>query len=161
MAKKTQPQYWLMKSEPDVFSIDDLKNSPKKTAEWDGVRNYQARNFMREMHKGDLILFYHSNAEPPGIAGLATVATVAHPDSTQFDKQSKYYDPKSSKDNPRWQCVDVKYHKKFKQLISLADLKARQDLKNMLVVQKGSRLSVQPVAAKHFNTILKIAGIKI
>lgn len=161
MTKNTQPKYWLMKSEPNVFSIDCLKDSPGKTSEWDGVRNYQARNFMRDMKKGDLVLFYHSNAEPPGIAGLATVAASAHADSAQFDKKSKYYDPKSTKDNPRWQCVDLKFKKKFPKLLPLADLKDNKDLKNMLVVQKGSRLSVQPVAASDFQKVLKLTGLKV
>ncbi|MCB0408360.1 MAG: EVE domain-containing protein [Bdellovibrionales bacterium] len=149
-------KYWLMKSEPDVFSIDDLKK--KKSSLWDGVRNYQARNFMRnDMHPGDCVLFYHSNATPPGVAGLATVSKQASADPTQFDKKSEYYDPKSSKEKPRWFCVEVQFKEKFKHFVSLEAIKQNLDLKDMLVVQKGQRLSIQPVEKKHFDKILKMA----
>lgn len=149
-------QYWLMKSEPDVFSIDDLKK--QKTTTWDGVRNYQARNFMmNDMQVGDLVLFYHSNAKPPGIAGLATVSKKAEPDPTQFDKKSEYYDPKATKEKPRWFCVKVKFKEKFKDLIPLEDIKSEKALKDMLVVQKGQRLSIQPVKEKDYKHILKMA----
>ncbi|MCH2535414.1 MAG: EVE domain-containing protein [Bdellovibrionales bacterium] len=148
-------QYWLMKSEPDVFSIDDLKKQRQTT--WDGVRNYQARNFMmNDMKVGDLVLFYHSNAKPPGIAGLATVSKKAEPDPTQFDKKSEYFDPKATKDKPRWFCVKVKFKDKFKELIPLEEIKSEKALKDMLVVQKGQRLSIQPVKEKDFNHILKM-----
>lgn len=147
-------QYWLMKSEPDVFSIDDLKKQKQTT--WDGVRNYQARNFMmNEMKVGDQVLFYHSNAKPPGIAGLATVSKNAEPDPTQFDKKSEYFDPKATKEKPRWFCVKVKFQEKFKELLPLEELKSDKALKDMLVVQKGQRLSIQPVKEKDFKYILK------
>ena len=150
MAKR----YWLMKSEPDVFSIDDLKGRPKKTEPWDGVRNYQARNFMRdEMRIGDMILFYHSNCKPPGIAGLAKVVKEAYPDHTAFDKKSKYFDPKSNPENPRWMMVDVQYVKKFKDVISLDELKRHANLKDMAVLRKGNRLSITPVAKEEFEFI--------
>lgn len=146
--------YWLMKSEPDVFSIDDLKKKPDMTSSWDGVRNYQARNFMRDdMKLGDLILFYHSNATPPGIAGIATVSKLAYPDHTQFDKKSEYYDPKATKENPRWFMVDVQFVEKFSNFLSLDDLKNFTLLKNMKLLQKGNRLSVMPVDKKEFEFI--------
>lgn len=145
-----------MKSEPDVFSIDDLKNQKQTT--WDGVRNYQARNFMmNDMQVGDLVLFYHSNAKPPGIAGLATVSKKAEPDPTQFDKKSEYFDPKATKEKPRWFCVKVKFKEKFKDLIPLEEIKSEKALKDMLVVQKGQRLSIQPVKEKDYKHILKMA----
>ncbi len=148
--------YWLMKSEPDVYSIDTLKKE-KKTL-WDGIRNYQARNFMmKDMKVGDHVLFYHSNAKPPGIAGLAKVSKKATPDPTAFDKKSKYFDEKSSKENPRWFCVEVSYKKKLKKLISLDDIRANKKLADMMVIRKGSRLSIQPVTEKEFNEIVKMA----
>ena len=145
--------YWLMKSEPDVFSIDDLKE--KKTEPWDGVRNYQARNFMKDMKKKDLVFFYHSNCTPPGIAGVMEVCKEAYPDFTSFDKKSKYYDPKSSEENPRWFMVDVKYKKKFKEIISLDALKEMKALKDMALVRKGNRLSIIPVSKKEWDAILE------
>lgn len=147
-------QYWLMKSEPDVFGIDDLKALPDKTEHWDGVRNYQARNMMRdEMKKGDKVFFYHSNCDVPGIVGVMKVVKEAYPDFTAFDPESKYYDPKSSEDNPRWFMVDVRFVKKFKRTISLAELKAETALQNMLLVQKGSRLSIMPVTEQQWKHI--------
>ena len=146
--------YWLMKSEPDVFSIEDLSQRPKKTEPWDGVRNYQARNFMKEMKKGDLILFYHSNAKPIGIAGIAEVSKSAYPDHTSWDKKSKYYDPKSTKENPRWFMVDVKFKQKFDHIITLDELKEQKPLKEMRLLAKGNRLSVMPVQEKEFKHIL-------
>ena len=152
------PKYWLMKTEPSTYSIDDLANEKSKTTHWDGVRNYQARNFMRdEMKKGDLVLLYHSNAKPPGVVGICTVARESYPDFTQFDKTDKHYDPKSDPDNPRWFMVDIKLKKKFKALIALDDLKAVKALDGMVLLQKGSRLSVQPVTKKQFDTIEKLA----
>jgi len=143
-----------MKTEPDTFSIDDLKSRPNKTESWDGVRNYQARNFMRdEMKKGDLILIYHSSCKIPGIAGIAEVAKESHPDHTCFDKTSKYYDPKSSEENPRWFMVSVKFKKKFKNFLPLNELKEQKRLKDMLLLQKGSRLSIQPVTKKEYDFI--------
>ncbi|HEY8271297.1 MAG TPA: EVE domain-containing protein [Pseudobdellovibrionaceae bacterium] len=147
--------YWLMKSEPDVYSLDHLERD--KTTWWEGVRNYQARNFMmKEMKIGDLVLFYHSNAEPSGIAGIARVSSLAQPDKTQFNKKSEYYDEKATKEKPQWFCVQVEYVKKFKQLISLAELRQVNSLAEMLVLQKGSRLSVQPVKEEHFNIVKKL-----
>ncbi len=150
-------KYWLMKSEPDVFSIDDLKRN--KTTLWEGVRNYQARNFMmKDMAIGDKVLFYHSNAEPPGIAGVATVSRLAVPDPLQFDKKSEYYDKKATQEKPIWYCVEVKFLEKFKSLFSLAEIKADEKLKNMMVIQKGSRLSITPVDKKDFDHILSKAS---
>lgn len=146
-------KYWLMKSEPEVFSIDDLLKH--KTTLWEGVRNYQARNFMmKDMAIGDQVLFYHSNAEPPGIAGLATVSKISTPDPTQFDKKSEYFDKKSTLEKPIWYCVEVKFSKKFKEVFALSDIKSDKNLKNMLVIQKGSRLSIQPVDKKDFEYII-------
>jgi len=145
--------HWLMKSEPDAFSIDDLKR--KKQEAWDGVRNYQARNFMRDgMHVGDKVFFYHSNCAEPGIVGLATVATDAYPDPSQFDPKSKYFDPGSTRDHPRWMLVDVKFVKKLKRTITLKELQADPALDGMVLLRKGSRLSVQPVEARHWEHIL-------
>ncbi|MEY2168652.1 MULTISPECIES: EVE domain-containing protein [unclassified Rhodanobacter] len=147
--------YWLMKSEPDAFSIDDLKR--KKQEAWDGVRNYQARNYMRDgMRVGDKVFFYHSNCAEPGIVGIATVATDAYPDPSQFDPKSKYFDPGSSRDNPRWLLVDVKFAKKLKRTITLKELQADAALDGMVLVRKGSRLSVQPVDAGHWEHILAL-----
>ncbi len=145
-------QYWLMKSEPDVFSISDLKK--KKRSLWDGVRNYQARNFMvNDMKVGDMVLFYHSNATPPGIAGVAQIAKSAIPDPTQFEKKSEYYDPKASQEKPRWYCVEVEYVETFKNFISLDELKLQKPLEDMMVIKKGQRLSIQPVKQKEFDWI--------
>ena len=149
--------YWLMKSEPDVFSIQDLKTRPNKTEQWDGVRNYQARNFMRdEMKKGDLVLFYHSSCKEIGIAGLAKVIKESYPDYTQFDPASKYFDPKANENNPRWFMVDVKWVETFEVVIPLRLLKECSELKNMHLVKKGSRLSIQPVTEDEFNFILTL-----
>ncbi len=146
-----ETQYWLMKSEPDVFSIDHLK--AKKTQIWDGVRNYMARNFMMNgMKLNDLVLFYHSNAEPSGVAGIAKVTELAQPDPTQFDKKSDYYDEKSTKQNPRWHCVEVGYVSHFNNFISLKDIQSEPFLKNMVLL-KNSRLSVQPVTKAEFDFI--------
>ena len=148
-----------MKSEPDVFSIDDLAASPKKTTFWDGVRNYQARNTMRDdMRKGDLVLFYHSNATPPGIAGVAKVVREGYPDHTAFDPEDPHYDPKSNADNPTWFMVDIQLVKKFRNLLSLPELKAMPELDGMVLLQKGSRLSVQPVTEEHYQRVIKVAG---
>lgn len=146
--------YWLMKSEPDVFGIDDLKAAPRATDHWDGVRNYQARNYMREMKKGDQILFYHSNCKEPGIAGLATVAREAYPDHTAFDPDDPHYDPKSDPDKPRWFMVDVKYDRRLKRLISLSELKQYRTLKDMPLVRRGNRLSIMPVTKKQWDFIM-------
>lgn len=148
--------YWLMKSEPDVFSIQDLKARPKQTEPWDGVRNYQARNFMRDsMTVGDLVLFYHSNATPPGVVGVAEVASEAYPDPTAFDSNSKYFDPKSDPESPRWMLVDVRYKAEFEEMVSLQDMKSMPELEGMRVLQKGSRLSITPVDESEFLAICK------
>ncbi len=150
-------QYWLMKSEPDVYSIDDLKRDKREC--WEGVRNFQARNFMRGMQVGDLAIFYHSNAKPPGAAGIARIARVAYPDSTQFDSSSKYYDPKSTPDKPRWSMVDVAFVEKFSRMVPLAELKSDPELEGMRVIQKGSRLSVQPVEKSHFERVIALSKL--
>lgn len=148
-------RYWLMKSEPDVFSIDDLEK--KKKSLWDGVRNYQARNFMiNDMKIGDMVLFYHSNATPPGIAGLAKISAPAVPDKTALDKKSEYFDPKATPDNPRWFCVEVAYVKKFSKILTLDDIRKTKNLQSMLVIKKGQRLSIQPVTKNEYDTICKI-----
>ncbi len=148
-------RYWLMKSEPDVFSFDDLKK--KKTEPWTGVRNYQARNFMRDdMKPGDLIFFYHSSCEVPGIAGIAAVASTPYPDPTQFDKKSEYFDPKATKENPRWFLVDVKFEKELKRIITLEELKKEKELSEMRLLSKGNRLSILPVTPDEFEYILKL-----
>ena len=147
-----------MKSEPDVYSIDDLERDG--TEPWEGVRNYQARNFMREMAEGDLAFFYHSSTNPPGIAGVCRVVREAYPDPTQFDVKSDYHDAKSKKDDPRWSRVDVGFVEKFDELIPLQELKADPAFHDMRLTQKGSRLSVQPVDKTHFERILEMAGAK-
>lgn len=150
-------KFWLMKSEPHVFSIDQLKK--EGSTPWEGVRNYQARNFMmNEMKVGDQVLFYHSSAEPPyetGIAGLAEIAESATPDKLQFDKKSEYYDAKATKEKPQWFCVRVQFKEKFKKTFTLAELKAEKELSEMLVIRQGMRLSIQPVTEKDFQFILK------
>jgi predicted RNA-binding protein with PUA-like domain len=147
--------YWLVKSEPDEFSIDDLYKAPKRTEHWDGVRNYQARNFMRDgMKKGDEVFFYHSNCDTPGIVGIAKVAREAYPDHTAFDPDDPHYDPKSDPDDPRWLMVDVKYVRKLKRTIPLSELKENPKLENMALVRKGNRLSVMPVSEQEWNAIL-------
>jgi predicted RNA-binding protein with PUA-like domain len=138
-------RYWLMKSEPGDCSIDDLAALPQQTVAWYGVRNYQARNFMRDqMQVGDAVLFYHSNCEEPGIAGIAKVSSTAYPDATQFNKKSKYFDPKVTQETPRWFNVDVKLVKKIA-LISINDLRSHPELANMRTLQRGNRLSITPV----------------
>ena len=151
-------KYWLMKSEPDVFSIDTLARLGRSP--WDGVRSYQARNHMQAMQPGDLALFYHSSTDDRGIVGLSRVITTAYPDHTQFDPNSEYYDPGAKRERPRWFMVDVEFVEKFPALISLDALKADPKLAGMLVVRRGMRLSVQPVEAKHMRWIMKRAGAK-
>ena len=154
---------WLIKSEPDVFSFKDLESRPEQTEHWDGIRNYQARNFMRDsMKKGDLALFYHSNAGPEsGAVGIATVVSdKAYPDHTQFDSKSKYYDEKSKQQDPRWLMVDFKWTKAFKRLVSLKEMKETSELDDMLVVKRGQRLSIQPVEVKHFKTVCRLGGLQ-
>jgi predicted RNA-binding protein with PUA-like domain len=150
--------YWLMKSEPEKYSIEDLAAEKTKTTCWDGVRNYQARNFMRDdMKIGDGVLFYHSNAKPPGVAGTAKIVKESYPDFSAFDTKSRYFDPKSKQETPRWFMVDIKLQKKFKRLIPLEELKGIAALEGMPLLQKGSRLSVQPVSKKHFDLIVKLS----
>lgn len=153
------PKFWLMKTEPETYSIQDLAKEKKKTTHWDGVRNYQARNFMRdEMKKGDEILVYHSNAKPPAIVGRARVVKESYPDFTSWDKNDKHFDPKSTPDNPRWFMVDIQLIEIFNEPIGLLTLKEIKSLADMVLLQKGSRLSVQPVKKKEYDTILKIAS---
>jgi predicted RNA-binding protein with PUA-like domain len=150
-------KYWLMKSEPEAFSIDDLQARPNQIEPWDGVRNYQARNFMRDdMQVGDQVFFYHSNCEVPGIVGIMEVAGKSYPDSTAFDPQSKYFDPKSSPDQPRWFLVDVKYIRHTRRTIPLAEIKEHEPLENMPLVRKGNRLSIMPVTKEQWNYILRL-----
>ncbi len=149
-------RFWLMKSEPSTFSIDDLIRSPNQTTCWDGVRNYQARNFMRSMAVGDQVLFYHSNADPPAIVGIAKVVKTAYPDSTQFDKRDKHYDPESKPSEPRWDMVDIKYVRKFARPVTLDELRKETKLKGMVLLKKGSRLSVQPVTQLEWRHIINL-----
>ena len=152
-------QYWLMKSEPDVYGIDHLYKEKRKTDHWDGIRNYQARNFMRDqMGKGDLAFFYHSNCDEPGVVGIMEIVKQAYVDHTQFDAQEKYHDPKSSQDNPRWLMVDVKFKEKFDDTITLKSLKANPKLQDMRLVQKGNRLSIMPVTKKEWDIINRMRG---
>ena len=147
-----------MKSEPDVFGIDDLQARPRKTEHWDGVRNYQVRNMMRdEMRKGDLAFFYHSSCAVPGIAGIAKIVKEAYPDPSQFDPESKYHDPRSKPDNPAWLMVDVQFVRKLPRVITLVDLKAQAALEGMRLLQKGNRLSILPVSEEEWNLILALA----
>jgi len=149
--------YWLMKVEPAVYSISDLQR--EGVACWEGVRNYQARNFMRDkMKNGDMVLFYHSNAKPSGVAGVARVCRESYPDHFAFDPQSTYFDPKSSPDNPRWFMVDVEFVEAFDQVLPLKALREDTLLAGMSVLQKGQRLSVMPVEKEHFRRVLKLAG---
>jgi predicted RNA-binding protein with PUA-like domain len=148
----------LMKSEPGCFSIDDLAKRSKKTEHWDGVRNYQARNMMRDqMRKGDKAFFYHSNCDSPGIVGMVEIVTEAYPDFTAFDLNHQHYDPKSTCDNPRWFMVDVQFLDKFSQGVSLEELKQNPYLKSMTVLRKGNRLSITPVATEEWKLIIKLA----
>ncbi len=147
--------YWLMKSEPNAFGIDDLQNMPDQTEHWDGVRNYQARNMMRdEMKVGDQVFFYHSNCEVPGIVGLMEVVKEGYPDFTAFDPNSKYFDEKSDPAKPRWFMVDIKYIRHTKRVIPLAELKEHDALENMALVRKGNRLSIMPVSQQEWDYIL-------
>ncbi len=152
--------YWLMKSEPDVFSFQDLMRAKKSTTGWEGVRNYQARNFMREMRVSDHVLYYHSSTALTGIVGIARVVREAYPDPIQFDANSDYFDPKSTPENPRWFQVDVQGVLEFPSLVSLEKMRQDAKLDGLKLLQKGSRLSVQPVSATHWKHILKLAGVK-
>lgn len=149
-------QYWLMKSEPDVYSIDDLERDGSTC--WEGVRNYKARNNMREMKVGDEVLYYHSNAKPPGVAGIARVCREAYPDHFQFDKKSKYFDAKSDADNPRWSMVDIEFVAKAEEPVTLPDIKADSALADIELVRYG-RLSVQSVKKAEFDHVRRMAGL--
>lgn len=154
------PTYWLMKTEPGTFSWDDLKKSPRKTTMWEGVRNYQARNLLRDqIKKGDMVLFYHSNANPPGVVGTAKVVKEGYPDPTQFDRKSKYYDPRSDPEKPRWFVVDIKMDRALKRAVTLPELRETKGLEKMVLLRKGSRLSVQPVSAKEWKVVLGAGGL--
>lgn len=146
--------HWLMKSEPDVFSIDDLKRV--KIEPWNGVRNYQARNFIRDMKKGDGVLIYHSSCAVPGVAGIAKVASAPYPDPTQFDPESDYFDAGSDRGNPRWTLIDVQYQRKLKRVITLDEIKALQGLGDFALIRRGNRLSVLPVTEKQWKVILEL-----
>jgi predicted RNA-binding protein with PUA-like domain len=148
-------RYWLMKSEPDVFGIDDLKRMPDRTDKWEGVRNYQARNMMRDdMQPGDLAFFYHSNCKEPGIVGIMKIVRGGYPDHSAFDPDAKYYDPKSDPDNPRWYMVDVRYVRKLKRNITLSELRTHTGLSELPLLRRGNRLSVMPVDARQWDYIL-------
>jgi len=147
--------YWLIKSEPDAYSIDDLERDGVEM--WDGIRNYQARNTMRDdMKVGDEVFFYHSSCKEPGIVGIARVASKPYPDPTQFDKKAKYFDPKSDTDNPRWYLVDMAFVRKTKRNLTLTEIKAQKSLDDMILTRKGNRLSIMPVSKKHWNKILTL-----
>ncbi|MGE0115320.1 MAG: EVE domain-containing protein [Steroidobacteraceae bacterium] len=150
-------QYWLLKSEPDMFSIDDLSAITGKSTHWDGVRNYQARNFMRDqMRVGDQAFFYHSSCAVPGIAGIVTVSKAGYPDHTQFDAGHEHYDPDSKPDAPRWYMIDVKLHRKLKRLITLDELRQHhhQQLQELLILKRGNRLSITPVSKQEWQFII-------
>lgn len=150
--------YWLMKSEPEECSVDDALAAKDSTVPWVGVRNYQARNFMRDgMQVGDGVLFYHSSCAEPGIVGIAEVASTPYPDPTQFDPKSHYYDAKSKPEEPRWQLVDVKVLKKTLNL-TLPELRAHKDLEDLIILRKGNRLSITPVEPQHWRVITKLLG---
>lgn len=149
--------YWLMKSEPETFGIEHLLRAPKSTHCWDGVRNYQARNYMRDaMQLGDLAFFYHSNCKVPGIIGVVEIASESYPDYTAFDPESKYYDPKSTEANPRWFMRDVKLIEKFSNIISISELRANPHLTKLLILRPGNRLSITPVTKQDWQAILKM-----
>lgn len=152
----TARQYWLVKSEPDVFSFDDLMASPKKTTYWNGVRNFTARNNLQAMKKGDLVFFYHSNAKPSAVAGIAEVAREAYPDATAVDTKDEYYDPKSKREDPTWFMVDIRGVEALKRPVSLDEIKKTKSLEKMALVRLG-RLSVQPVTEKEWETVLRLA----
>lgn len=151
-------QFWLLKTEPASFSIDDLARAPRQTTCWDGVRNYQARNFMRAMRVGEQALFYHSNADPPAVVGTVTIVREAYPDRTALDPDDHHFDSKATQDNPIWEMVDVRLESIFPRPLGLDELRRVPALADMELLRKGSRLSVQPVAAREFETIVQMAG---
>ncbi len=151
----TDRQYWLLKTEPSTFSFDDLWSAPKRTTTWDGVRNFQARNMLRDgMKEGDLVFIYHSSTDPTGIAGIAEVVRSGYPDPTAFDPKDSHYDPKSKKESPSWYVVNVKAVEKFPEIVTLERMRAMEGLDGMVLLKKGSRLSVQPVSPSEWRTIL-------
>ncbi len=151
-------KYWLMKSEPDAYSVDDLAAQPKKTDHWDGIRNYQARNFMRdEMKIGDQAFFYHSSCAEPGVVGIMEVVRAAYTDNSALDSKSKYFDPKATAENPRWVMVGVRLKRKLKRAISLQELKTYKALIDMPLLQRGTRLSIMPVTKKQWDYIIKLS----
>jgi predicted RNA-binding protein with PUA-like domain len=152
------PRYWLMKSEPTSFSFEDLVKSKNSTTHWDGVRNYQARNYMREMQAGDRVLFYHSNCNQPGVVGLAEVVREAYPDHTQFDRGNIHYDPKATSERPIWDMVNLRAIKPLRTPVSLDILRQTKGLEKMVLLRRGSRLSVQPVSPKEWKIIVKMGG---
>jgi len=159
MAKSKTPQnYWLMKTEPDTYSFDDLLAEPEQTDHWDGVRNYQARNFMRDdMRLDDLVLIYHSNTKVPGVVGIARIARESYPDHTQFDPQADKYDPKATEEKPRWFMVNIQAVRKLSRVVSLAEMKKLPELSEMRLVQRGNRLSIMPVTQSEFECVVQQA----
>ncbi len=160
MAKSsTEPRYWLFKSEPESFSFDDLAKAPRSRAAWDGVRNYQARNFLRDdVHVGDGVLFYHSSTQPPGVVGVARIVAEASVDPTQFDPRDDHFDPKSERDEPRWVQVGIEAAFQLEQLVPLEELRKDARLKGMALLQRGQRLSIQPVTAAEWKVVLELGG---
>jgi predicted RNA-binding protein with PUA-like domain len=155
MPTSSDRNYWLLKTEPTTFSFDDLWNAPKRTTSWDGVRNFQARNMLRDgMKEGDLVFIYHSSTDPTGIVGIAEVVKSGYPDATQFDAKDSHYDPKSKKESPNWYVVDVKVIEKFPEIVTLERMRGMKGLEGMVLLKKGSRLSVQPVSASEWKTIV-------
>jgi predicted RNA-binding protein with PUA-like domain len=153
-------KYWLIKSEPEVFSIDDLAQSKNQTTHWDGVRNYQARNIIRdEMKIGDRIIFYHSNSEPPAAVGICKVVKEGYPDFTAFDLKSEHFDPKSKKDSPAWYMVDVQFIKKFLKVVSIGEIKQNKNLQKMQLIQRGNRLSVMPLTKNEYDEIVQMGNL--
>jgi predicted RNA-binding protein with PUA-like domain len=149
-------KFWILKSEPDSFSIDDLERVG--TTSWDGVRNYQARNYLRAQRKGDRVLFYHSSCAEPGVVGIAEIARVAYPDDSAFDPDDKHYDPKSDPSDPTWYMPDVKFVRKLPRVVTLHELQGRPELEGLLLTRKGNRLSVMPATKEHFDFIVALAG---
>ncbi|MBM3977886.1 MAG: EVE domain-containing protein [Planctomycetes bacterium] len=160
MPETPAARYWLVKSEPDVYSFDQLWRAPGRKTGWDGVRNYQARNFMsQQMRVGDGVLYYHSSGQPPGVAGLAEVASAPYPDPTQFDPRDEHCDPASTRAAPRWFQVDLRATRRLPRFLPLAELRAESRLAGMELLRRGSRLSVQPVRPEHWRVVLELAGI--
>jgi predicted RNA-binding protein with PUA-like domain len=151
--------YWLVKSEPSSFSWDDLWRAPKRTTSWEGVRNYQARNFLREMKRGDRVLFYHSSAEPNAVVGVASVAREAYPDPLQFDRKSEMFDPKSTREDPRWSTIGLQAVRAFERAVPLSELRDAPGLEKMTLLQKGSRLSVNAVTPEEYRIVTRLGGL--